>query len=585
MAEPHLMEQTTDAYDKLLKEYRDLQLRVTRFSAVEQQLINIRDRLDNELEMYKRLQQFSSRALSLQSKEEFIRHIADGVVDIFETEGSVVLYERPGVEPISILYSEGFSFGEISDENLKSCVRNVSGGLGKSRPFLLTNEQLQKHPAFQHIREALWFTYHDPSIGFDIHVCGLISIEKSGFYTPMLDRHGTIFGVYSQQAVSLLSNFQRGLTIRRQLEKINAASKELLKLSLIATKTKSGVIITDNKGHIEWVNESFTKTSGYTLEEVLGKKPKDFLQKNTDLEYNKERKTLSESLAKRERVEVTILNYNKWGEPYYNQLEITPVFDENGNHINFIALQKDITTEKKFQEEIIHKNIELKKINAELDNFVYSISHDLRAPLLSIKGILRLITMKEKLGETATNYLKMADSSVDRLDLTVQEILDYSRNARLDLQITEFDLTSVVEDIFNDLRYGTEREISFTLHLEGPAIIQSDRYRIATLLKNIIGNSVKYRNRKINNSKVEVSVVRANDQTEISVTDNGIGIAEHNIDKIFEMFYRASSDVTGTGLGLYICKEILARLGGQIRVESELGEGTTMHITLPERKK
>jgi len=193
--------------------------------------------------------------------------------------------------------------------------------------------------------------------------------------------------------------------------------------------------------------------------------------------------------------------------------------------------------------------------------------------------------MKEKLGETALNYLKMADSSVDRLDLTVQEILDYSRNARLDLQITEFDLSMVIEDIFNDLRFGTEREMSFSLHYEGQKVIRSDRYRISTLLKNIIGNSVKYRNRKINNSKVEVSVVRKEDKTEITVADNGIGIAEHNIEKIFDMFYRASSDVTGTGLGLYICKEIMSRLGGDIRVESVLGTGTTMlflDIRMPE---
>jgi len=578
------MEQTTDAYEKLLKEYRELQLRVTRFSAVEQQLINIRDRLDNELDMYKRIQQFSSRALTIQSKLDFIRHIADGVVDIFETEGSIVLYERGGSDPVSLLYSEGVSFNGISEENLKICVRNVSNDIGKTRSLLVSSEVFQKHPAFKGFREGLWFSFHDETIGFDIHIGGLISFEKSGFYSPLLDRHSTIFGVYSQQAISLLSNFQRGLTIRRQLEKINASSKELLKLSLIATKTKSGVIITDNKGHIEWVNESFSKTTGYTLEEVKGKKPKDFLQRTTDPEYDDVRKTLSESLSKRERVEVTIINYNKWGEPYYNQLEITPVFDEQGQHINFIALQKDITTEKKFQEEIIHKNLELKKINAELDNFVYSISHDLRAPLLSIKGILRLITMKEKLGETATNYIKMADSSVDRLDLTVQEILDYSRNARLDLQITEFDLSMVIEDIFNDLRYGSEREISFALHFEGSKIIKSDRYRMSTLLKNIIGNSVKYRNRKINNSKVEVTVIHKNETLEISVADNGIGIAAHNTEKIFEMFYRASSDVTGTGLGLYICKEIISRLGGQIRVESELGIGTTMHITLPEVK-
>jgi len=584
LAATRLMEQTTEAYDKLLKEYRELQLRVTRFSAVEQQLINIRDRLDNELDMYKRIQLFSSRALAIQNKIDFIRHIADGVVDIFETEGSIVLYERGGADPVSILYFEGIPFNGISEDQLKTCVRNVTNDIGKTRSFLISNDVFKNHPAFVGFREGIWYSFHDEAIGFDIHIAGLISLEKGGFYSPLLDRHSTIYGVFAQQAISLLSNFQRGLTIRRQLEKINASSKELLKLSLIATKTKSGVIITDNKGHIEWVNESFSATTGYTLEEVIGKKPKDFLQRTNSPGFEEVQKTLSESLAKRERVEVTLINYNKWGEPYYNQLEITPVFDENGTHINFIALQKDITAEKKFQEEIIQKNSELKKINSELDNFVYSISHDLRAPLLSIKGILRLITMKEKLGETALNYLKMADSSVDRLDLTVQEILDYSRNARLDLQITEFDLSMVIEDIFNDLRFGTEREMSFSLHYEGQKVIRSDRYRISTLLKNIIGNSVKYRNRKINNSKVEVSVVRKEDKTEITVADNGIGIAEHNIEKIFDMFYRASSDITGTGLGLYICKEIMSRLGGDIRVESVLGIGTIMHIMLPERK-
>ena len=141
---------------------------------------------------------------------------------------------------------------------------------------------------------------------------------------------------------------------------------------------------------------------------------------------------------------------------FRSQLEITPVFDELGNHINFIALQKDITPEIRFQKEILTKNEELKKINAELDNFVYSISHDLRSPLLSIKGILKLVTMKEKLSPNAVGYIHMAEGSVDRLDATVQEILDYSRNSRLDLQISEFDLQTMINNIFDDLRFGSE---------------------------------------------------------------------------------------------------------------------------------
>lgn len=574
------METAADAYEKLLKEYRDLQLRVTKFSAVEQELINIRDRLDNELEMYKRLHQYSSRALRQDTKKELLRFSTDAIVDIFETEGSLILFERNGENPVSFLFTEGLRFDSEENE-LKQQIRNVSKEASHLRKPILYADSLGKNAAFEPFREALWYTYHDFELDYTIHLAGIISKSRGALYNPLLDRHSAIFNVFAQQAISLLGNFQRSMLIRRQVDKISAAAIELRKLSLIATKTKSGVIITDRFGNIEWVNESFTKTTGYTLDEVKGRKPKEFLQRG-DNSNDEVRQVLSQSLAKRETVEVTIINYNKWGEPYYNQLEITPVFDEDGNHVNFIALQKDISVEMRFQEEMVHKNEELRKINAELDNFVYSISHDLRAPLLSIKGIFKLLHMKEKLGEQASKYLKMADESVDRLDGTVQEILDYSRNARLNLQVSEFDLRILIEQIFDDLRFGTEKAFIFELTVDGNSIMTSDRYRVNTLLKNVISNSVKYRNKAAEQSFVKVHVTQTDCGFRIDVSDNGIGIAPQNVERIFDMFFRASSEVTGTGLGLYICREIMSRLGGTINVESELGKGTSMHIIIPD---
>ncbi|MGR6087841.1 MAG: sensor histidine kinase [Arcticibacter sp.] len=574
------MQTAADAYEKLLKDYRELQLRVTKFSAVEQELINIRDRLDNELEMYKRLHQYSSRALRQETKKDLLQFSTDAIVDIFETEGSLVLFERNGENPVSFLFTEGLRF-ETDEIELKENIRNVSKDASHLRKPILYEDTLGKHSAFEPFREALWYTYHDYELDYTVHLAGIISKSRGALYNPLLERHSAIFNVFAQQAISLLGNFQRSMLIRRQVDKISAAAIELRKLSLIATKTKSGVIITDRFGNIEWVNESFTKTTGYTLDEVKGRKPKEFLQRG-DGSGDEVRQLLSQALAKRETVEVTIVNYNKWGEPYYNQLEITPVFDEDGNHVNFIALQKDISVEMRFQEEMIHKNEELRKINAELDNFVYSISHDLRAPLLSIKGIFKLIHMKEKLGEQASKYLKMADESVDRLDGTVQEILDYSRNARLNLQVSEFDLRTLVDQIFDDLRFGTDKEFMFESSYDGSTIMTSDRYRINTLLKNVISNAVKYRNRTNAQSFVKVHMVRKNGVTTLDVIDNGIGIAPQNVERIFDMFFRASSEVTGTGLGLYICKEIMSRIGGTITVDSELGKGTSMHITIPD---
>ncbi len=227
------------------------------------------------------------------------------------------------------------------------------------------------------------------------------------------------------------------------------------------------------------------------------------------------------------------------------------------------------------------KNNELQKTNSELDRFVYSISHDLRSPLLSIKGILHLIPVKEKTSEGTNKFLKLAEKSVNRLDQTVQEILDYSRNSRLDLKITEFSLVQLIEGIFSDLRFSSEEPVDFTMEISGSTNIKSDKYRLDTLLKNVIGNAFKYRNRDIKNPWVKVIVKNEKNACKINISDNGIGITDKSINKIFDMFYRGSSAVAGTGLGLYICKEIILRMGGSIDVTSIPGTGSSFTINLP----
>lgn len=243
-----------------------------------------------------------------------------------------------------------------------------------------------------------------------------------------------------------------------------------------------------------------------------------------------------------------------------------------------VSLNKEMTAAR---HDLELKNSELHKINSELDRFVYSISHDLRSPLLSIKGILQLIPIKEKTTEGTDKLLKMAEKSVNRLDQTVQEILDYSRNSRLDLKITEFSIIQMIEGIFADLKYSTEENVDCTLEISGSTKIKSDKYRLETLLKNVIGNAVKYRNRELNNPWVKVLVKNDKTNCTISVADNGTGISEKTLPKIFDMFYRGSNAVSGTGLGLYICKEIIHRLGGTMDVESNAGKGSVFSISFP----
>jgi signal transduction histidine kinase len=224
---------------------------------------------------------------------------------------------------------------------------------------------------------------------------------------------------------------------------------------------------------------------------------------------------------------------------------------------------------------------ELVKTNGELDRFVYSVSHDLRSPLLSIRGLSSLMQDEETTGSRNMQYLKLIDRSINNLDNTIQEILAYSRNSRLGLQVEEFDLKELIDGIFDELRYYAELNFQFKSNLIEPILIKSDKSRMATVLRNIIGNAVKYRKMDIENPSVMVEFSHVNGTYRFAIVDNGIGIAEENIDKVFDMFYRAGTSVSGTGLGLYICKEIIEKIKGKVEIQSTLGIGTKVRLLFP----
>jgi PAS domain S-box-containing protein len=829
------------SYDELLKQYRDLQLRVTRFSAIEQELINTRDRLDHELVLHQRLHQYNSDALNETTESAFFQLETEAIVDVFETESSLIIYAPSDGRPV-VVYREGFSHANMTQP--VDDIKKISSQLSPGKSHIVKSDVLNTFDCFSAFEQGLFSYFREPNLHYEVYLCGLISKTNAPLYIKPQERHLTIFGVFTQQLQAMLANRKRSEEITNQMEQIKASQQELRKLSLIATRTKSGVIIADNMGRIEWVNDAFTKISGYRLEEIIGQKPKDLLQGPKTDETT--RQQLKEALWKKENIEVTVVNYDREGREYFNQLEIISVFDEDGNHTNFIALQKDITEETlarqeilrmntrfeliakhsrigtweystldnsvrwndimydiygasirveqsivdiwrnsmsqedyekgvkdmdnirngmfgtqestfrikrasdgaertvetlmvaerdengqllrvvgstkditeelnlkrerdaaaermvtlktfyesilnhspsqkyvfdpegrimfssappkegsiwwdstskrsifemaetdvsartwnllqnirksvetkqiirvedegaaedgttiqflqsilpyqnvtgqlehiivtgvdiseliKVQEAVNRKNDELQKINAELDNFVYSISHDLRSPLLSIKGIVSLIMHSSEIDEKTQKYLEMVDGSATRLDGTIQEILEYSRNSRLDLAHETFNVVAMVQQSYNDLRFSAEGQMELLLDIQTDPFVVSDKSRLGVLLKNIIGNSIKYRRKDID-SFVQFSLARKDGKLIMKVTDNGEGINAQHLDKIFSMFYRGTTSSIGTGLGLYICKEIVNKLNGDLLVESTPGQGTTMTITLPE---
>ena len=225
------------------------------------------------------------------------------------------------------------------------------------------------------------------------------------------------------------------------------------------------------------------------------------------------------------------------------------------------------------------RNVELRKVNGELDRFVYSASHDLRAPLASVLGLVNIARLEK--GTNFESYLDKIEASVLKLDGFIRDIIDFSRNARVEIESEAIDFKSLITEVFDNLKYLDEKDkIKRLVKVEGDGLFYSDKKRLAVVLNNLIANSIKYANPHEENPFIEVYVKQNPKQVLLQVKDNGIGIGHEHIANIFKMFYRADSKSRGSGIGLYIVKETLEKVQGNISVQSEYGKGSTFTVIL-----
>ncbi len=232
-------------------------------------------------------------------------------------------------------------------------------------------------------------------------------------------------------------------------------------------------------------------------------------------------------------------------------------------------------------EVLARKNEALTKINKELDSFVYSISHNLRAPLMSVLGLLDL-SKNENNPVVIHQYHEMMKSSIYKLDETLKEILEYARNARQGLVVDAIDFTKIINDNFERMQFmpGYERiQKEITIQRDMP--FYSDSYRLNVILNNLVSNAIKYADSSKEISIINITIKVEEETATLTFQDNGIGIEENYIQKVFNMFFRATTKNEGAGLGLYIVKEAVEKLEGKIEVESRLGEGTLFRIQVP----
>ncbi|WP_291725535.1 GAF domain-containing sensor histidine kinase [Bernardetia sp.] len=246
-----------------------------------------------------------------------------------------------------------------------------------------------------------------------------------------------------------------------------------------------------------------------------------------------------------------------------------------------------ILTKQHVENLLKEKNNQLKKTNDELDQFVYSVSHDLRAPLTSVMGILQVLKTDISNLSNIQMYLELISKSVIRLDNYIREVLSISRNSRTTIKSETVDIEELIEEIKQDLTYLEDyKEVEVNLCMDEKTRqtpFKSDRIRLKAIFDNLISNSIRYHNPYQEKSFVKVMVDIDEHTAKVKVIDNGLGISKKHLPSIFDMFYRANDRKMGSGLGLYIVKETVLKLKGEIDVESIPNEGTAFTIILPNR--
>ncbi len=357
-------------------------------------------------------------------------------------------------------------------------------------------------------------------------------------------------------------------------------SKEKLELVLNAlNETTWGISLPSYK--LEYISESAVALYGFPIKEwyvnvnlwvnIIHPEDKEFVLKENERLFSDGEISL----------EYRVITYDE--KIKYIAANIKLVNNNEGIPVLLTGIAEDITEQKNIEFNLKKNISELKKTNAELDKFVYSTSHDLRAPLKSMMGLISITKESTDPGNNVLHErLEMLDKSVHKLDNFIEDILHYSRNSRMETERDEINCYEIILEIRNNLKFmeGT-KGLKLQVEIHKGETFFSDKRRVSVILNNLISNAIKYSDDSKENMLVNIFVECSKENATITIEDNGIGIADKDKEKIFEMFYRATKLSTGSGLGMYIVKESLDKLGGTITLESELTKGTKFIVEIP----
>ena len=387
----------------------------------------------------------------------------------------------------------------------------------------------------------------------------------------------TGFGVNGDRRVVVV---HENITERRKAE-------ESLKVSDLALKSISqGVIITDANRLILSSNAAFSAITGYSIPEILGRNCKFLQGPLTDQQTVEAIRT---ALKNATHFSGEILNYRKDGNTFWNELTISPLWNEHGKLSHFVGVTRDVT-DRKWAEQVVRQAQATAEASSRAKSeFLANMSHEIRTPMNGIIGMTEL-TLDTELTSNQREYLEAVKVSADTLLTVINDILDFSKieAGKLDLDPVEFDLRETLDNTLKPLAMRAHQkglELTCDIASEIPDILVADSVRLRQIWVNLVGNALKFT--AIGEIGIEATVESINHNNAVlhfKVTDTGIGIPKEKLETIFEHFSQADGSTNrrygGTGLGLTISAQLVNLMGGRIWVESEVGRGSTFHFTV-----
>ncbi|NEM97089.1 sensor histidine kinase [Pontibacter burrus] len=351
-------------------------------------------------------------------------------------------------------------------------------------------------------------------------------------------------------------------------------SQELYRLIIEGIKDYA-IFMLDTQGNIVTWNLGAERIKGYKADEIIGKHFSTFYTQDA-LDSDFPQYELTQAKLKG-RFEDEGWRVRKDGTRIWANVVITAVYDRSGHHIGFAKVTRDLSERRK-NEELMFKNRELQRINTDLDNFIYTASHDLKSPVINLEGLVEVL--KDDLGPNQhIAVLDRISNSITRLKSVIDDLSDI---VRLQSGVTGREpviIHELIDEILENLSEQIQKSnAQISVDLDEYTLEHYSRKNLRSVLYNLMSNALKY---AAPDRRPEIKITAGMAEPgllKLSIADNGLGLTATQKSKIFTMYKRMHTHVEGSGLGLYIVKRILENNGDRIEVESEVDKGTTFNI-------